>query len=295
MAAEDDERRRAFEARFLELKQRMEHGLLTRAHTLRDAVQRLLAGDESARKVLKVEGHKLRGIAGSYGYSQLTELAAELEQRASLSPPPLLGQLATKLADAAEEVGKRSASGQPPSPPPTAAPASAGALGGPRVSAAPPNGPDSVPRTAARSAKALAARPQIQGAEGGPLRVLAMDDDPTTLKLLRLTLVDIGGFEATIVTAGKNALDEMRLRNFDVVISDAMMPDMNGKEFCSAARLLGGYAANVPIIILSAATQDELRWQNELAGPVSWLRKPFVPTALVKDVAKIVEAHRKRA
>jgi DNA-binding response OmpR family regulator len=70
---------------------------------------------------------------------------------------------------------------------------------------------------------------------------------------------------------------------------------MNGKEFCQAARQLGGYAATMPIIILSAATQDELRWQNELVGPVSWLRKPFVPTALVKDVAKIVEQHRKRA
>jgi DNA-binding response OmpR family regulator len=126
------------------------------------------------------------------------------------------------------------------------------------------------------------------------LRVLAMDDDPTTLKLLRLTLADIGGFDATLVTAGKSALDEMRLRNFDVVISDAMMPDMNGKEFCAAARLLGGYAVTVPIVILSAATQDELRWQNELVGPVAWLRKPFVPTVLVKDVAKIVEQHRKR-
>jgi CheY-like chemotaxis protein len=74
-----------------------------------------------------------------------------------------------------------------------------------------------------------------------------------------------------------------------------MMPDMNGKEFCAAARQLGGYAATVPIIILSAATQDELRWQNELSGPVSWLRKPFVPTALVKDVAKVVEQFRKQA
>jgi CheY-like chemotaxis protein/HPt (histidine-containing phosphotransfer) domain-containing protein len=295
MAAEDDERRRAFDARFLELKQKMEAGLLTRAHTLRDAVQRLLTGDESARRVLKVEGHKLRGIAGTYGYAQLTDLAAELEQRASLSPPPVLGELATKLADAAEEVGKRSASGQPPSPQPTATPASVSAQSGPQISVKPPIRASAAPRTAAKSAKALAARPQIQGADGGPLRVLAMDDDPTTLKLLRLTLVDIGGFDATIVTAGKNALDEMRLRNFDVVISDAMMPDMNGKEFCCAARMLGGYAANVPIIILSAATQDELRWQNELEGPVSWLRKPFVPTALVKDVAKIVEAHRKRA
>src|SRR6266571_3533552 len=106
---EDDERRKAFDARFNELKHKMEVGLLTRAHTLRDAVRRLLAGDDSARKVLKIEGHKLRGIAGTYGYPQLTELAAELEQRASLSPPPQLSELAVRLADAAEEVGKRSA------------------------------------------------------------------------------------------------------------------------------------------------------------------------------------------
>ncbi|HKP56318.1 MAG TPA: response regulator [Polyangiales bacterium] len=277
--AEDDERKKAFEARFLELKQKMEAGLLTRAHTLREAVQRLLAGDESARRALKVEGHKLRGIAGSYGYKELTDMAAELEQRASLSPPPLLGQLASKLADAAEEVGKRSTSSQPAAPQPTAAPVAA-----PPVSA---------PPTAAKK-KALPQKPQIQSKDGGPLRVLAMDDDPTTLRLLRLTLADIGGFDSTIVTAGRDALDAMRLREFDVVISDAMMPDMNGKEFCAAARLLGGYAETVPIIILSAATQDELRWQNELSGPVSWLRKPFIPTALVKDVARIVEAHRKQ-
>jgi two-component system chemotaxis response regulator CheY len=277
--AEDDERRRAFEARFLELKHKMEAGLLTRAHTLREAVQRLLTGDESARKTIKVEGHKLRGIAGSYGYKQLTELAAELEQRASLSPPPQLGQLASRLADAAEEVGKLSTAAQPDSLQPTAAPGVA-----PNVS---------TPPMAAKK-RALPQKPQIQSKDGGALRVLAMDDDPTTLRLLRLTLVDIGGFDSTIVTAGRDALDAMRVREFDVVISDAMMPDMNGKEFCAAARLLGGYAELVPIVILSAATQDELRWHNELAGPVSWLRKPFIPTALVKDVARIVETHRKQ-
>ena len=283
--AEDDERRKAFEARFLELKSKMEAGLTTRAHTLREAVQRLLSGDETARKVLKVESHKLRGIAGSYGYKHLTELAAEVEQRASLSPPPQLGELAGRLADAADEVGKRSVAAQAEGSQPTAAGTNA-----PAKAVSSP-----APRPATGKTKTAAARPQIESAEGGPLRVLAMDDDPTTLRLLRLTLSDIGGFDATIVTAARSALDEMQLRRFDVVISDAMMPDMNGKEFCVAARQLGGYAETLPIIILSAATQDELRWQNELVGPVSWLRKPFVPTALVKDVAKIVEQHRKRS
>jgi DNA-binding response OmpR family regulator len=78
------------------------------------------------------------------------------------------------------------------------------------------------------------------------------------------------------------------------VISDAMMPDMNGKEFCVAARELGGFAETVPIIILSAATQDELRWRTGMPGPVVWLRKPFMPSALVKDIARVVQTHRAR-
>jgi DNA-binding response OmpR family regulator len=129
------------------------------------------------------------------------------------------------------------------------------------------------------------------GGDGGALRVLAMDDDAPTLKLLGLTLREVGGFEAVVVTAAKEALTHMRLREFDVVISDAMMPDMNGQEFCQAARALGGYAEHVPIIILSAATCDELDWRSGLPGPVIWLRKPFMPSELVNDIARVVKAH----
>ena len=287
---DEDDRRMAFDARLAELKQRMEAGLIARAHTLRDAVKRLLEGDESARKVLKSESHKLRGIAGSYGYEALTELAAELEKRASLSPPPLVQELATRLADAAEEVGKRSTNTQG-----AAAPAPA-----PAIAPQPVSETSQVVETVANPSRAGTprgrerSRPVTLGAHGGPVRVLAMDDDPTTLRLLNLTLKEVGGFDAVLVTAAKHALEQMRQRVFDVVISDAMMPDMNGLEFCNAARRLGGWASEVPIIILSAATRDELEWHGALIGPVVWLRKPFMPTALVQDVARVVETHRLR-
>jgi DNA-binding response OmpR family regulator len=129
------------------------------------------------------------------------------------------------------------------------------------------------------------------GAHGGALRVLAMDDDVTTLRLLNLTLKEVGGFDAVVVTSAEVALNELRAREFDLVISDAMMPDMNGAEFCRAARKLGGYVEHVPIIILSAATKDELDWHSGLPGPVVWLRKPFMPTQLVQDIARVVKSH----
>jgi CheY-like chemotaxis protein len=272
---DEQDRHHAFETRLTELKRRMEAGLVARAHTLRDAVRRLLAGDESARKVLKQESHKLRGIAGSYGYEELTQLAGELERRASVSPPPQVSELANRLADAAEQVGKRSTAAQ------------SGGQDAPQPAPRPPTPAPSPPS----AAKPRGDKPRVLGAHGGPRRVLAMDDDPTTLRLLSLTLKEVGGFDALLVTSAKHALQHLQLREFDVVISDAMMPDMNGQEFCRAARQLGGYAAVLPIVILSAATREELEWHGALPGPVVWLRKPFMPSALVQEIARIVKQH----
>jgi CheY-like chemotaxis protein len=275
---DEHDRRKAFEARLSELKQRMEAGLVTRAEALREAVRKLELGDQAARKVLKTESHKLRGIAGTYGYDGLSELAAELEKRAGISVVPQVVDLARRLAEMAEEVGQRSLS----------APVDAH---GARI-INPALIPGGRPRRQS-SQRIQAQRASLMGlgADGGPLRVLAMDDDAPTLKLLDLTLREVGGFEAVVVTEAKVALDHMRLREFDVVISDAMMPDMNGQEFCHAARALGGYAARVPIIILSAATSDELDWRSVLPGPVIWLRKPFMPSELVNDIARVVKTH----
>jgi CheY-like chemotaxis protein len=275
---DEHERRKAFEHRLSELKTRMEAGLVSRAEALRDAIRKLSAGDQNARKLLKTESHKLRGIAGTYGYDGLSELAGELEKRASISVIPHVVELATRLAEMAEQVGQRGLS-SPNNADPT-----------------PINKPWSLPGARTRrqsSQKILAQRATLAGlgAHGGALRVLAMDDDAPTLKLLGLTLREVGGFEAIVVTAAKEALDHMRVREFDVVISDAMMPDMNGQEFCQAARALGGYAARVPIVILSAATCDELDWRSGLPGPVIWLRKPFMPSELVNDIARVVKAH----
>jgi CheY-like chemotaxis protein len=284
----EDERRKVFEDRLSELKLRMEAGLVSRAQTLRDAVSMLLAGDESARKILRQESHKLRGIAGSYGYDNLTDLAAELEKRGSLSPVPQVVELANRLAALAEQVGRRSMSPQAVAGAQVSAP-------GPEQKAAPPLrpvAPAPAPPRRQSSQRIQAQRASLAGLgpNGGALRVLAMDDDAPTLKLLSLTLTEVGGFEATVVTSAREALEHMRLREFDVVVSDAMMPDMNGQEFCLAARQLGGYAVNVPIIILSAATRDELDWRSSLPGPVAWLRKPFMPSELVNDIAAVVKA-----
>lgn len=252
------------ERRLLALKQKMESGLAERAKALRELAAKVESGDVLARKALKTESHKLRGVAGTYGHQELTDKAAELEQRASLSPPAVVGQLARNLADLADAASAQAkaaqvaSDGAGPAPPP----------------AAPPAAPVEVELS-----------PQVAGTK---LRVLAMDDDPLTLRLLALTLKQVGGFDATIVESATVALELLAKETFDIVISDAMMPEMNGKELCEKARALG---IKSPVVILSAASPDELGWSSTLNGATAWLRKPFKPSELVQEIRRIVKQH----
>ncbi|HMI93328.1 MAG TPA: Hpt domain-containing protein, partial [Polyangiales bacterium] len=199
-----------FEARLLVLKHKMERGLVERARVLRAMADRLDAGEQAVRREIKTESHKLRGVAGSYGHNDLTELAAQLEQRASVSPPATVTALTRSLADLAESKGRNSL------PPRAVAPA--------RSSANPalPSKPASPPSARTSSPQASSARPR----GGKTLRVLAMDDDLVTQRLLQLTLGQVGGFEATVVGSAAAALDLLQRETFDIVLSDAMMPDM---------------------------------------------------------------------
>lgn len=290
------DRRRAFEQRLAQLKHQMESGLFERAQTLRRAAAALLQGDAEARRTLKSEGHKLRGIAGTYGHEELTRLAARLEQKASLAPPASVVELAHELAEAAERTGRNSTPPRQADQGPGTAASTIEAPTPPGVGRTPSRPPGGArasapPGTTGRQ-RLHSQRPPVRGPHGGRLRVLAMDDEPMTRRLLGLTLSDVGGFEAVVLDSAEAALEELARRDFDVVISDAMMPDMSGKDFCIAARKRGGVAATLPIIILSAAAEEELGWLRELPGPVSWLRKPFSPRGLVTDVVNVFEAHR---
>jgi CheY-like chemotaxis protein len=248
------------EQRLLALKQKMESGLGERARALRELSARVEAGDALARKAIKTESHKLRGVAGTYGHQQLTDKAAELEQRASLSPPAVIGRMARDLADLAEAASAKASA--------TRADAAA-----PHVAAPAPKPPSDPPKVGAAK-----------------LRVLAMDDDPLTLRLLSLTLKQVGGFDATIIESANVALELLAKETYDIVISDAMMPEMNGRELCERARAIG---VKAPIVILSAASPDELGWSNTLNGATAWLRKPFKPSELVQEIQKIARQYAK--
>jgi CheY-like chemotaxis protein len=266
----------ALEARLAALKEKMARGLPDRAGEIEAAAARLERGEDEARDDVRRLAHKLRGIAGSYGFPHLGELAATVEGLARGSDPAAdVVARARDLASAARDAGPQSGV------------VAAATLDAPRA-----------PVVAARSAAALeesrtrptlsmpAVSPSLEG-----LVVLAADDDDATRRLLEITLVQLGRMNGALFDRGPALLAELSRRDkVDLVVVDAMMPDMNGLEILHAA-VERGLAARVShFVVLSAATAEELGWVLPPGLRVGWLRKPFRPKELLSSLVTLTEA-----
>ena len=124
--------------------------------------------------------------------------------------------------------------------------------------------------------------------------ILLVDDDPDLLRIMRDSLSD-AGYEVMTAPDGLKALDVLRSRKPDVIVSDVEMPDMSGFEFCETFRGLPQNAA-VPFIFLTAFDSKERQRQARLVGADDFLVKPFDMVELLVMVktrlARIMQIYR---
>lgn len=250
--SENTSRLDAFEARLAQLKKNMEAGLGDRVARIRSHAQALTVDAAAARDGLRREAHKLRGIAGTFGHAALGELAGSLEDIALVAPPSQVAELAMQLVAAGQSAGI----------------------------AVPDQAPSDAPPAHERKAQPA----ETPNASTTTRRVLAIDDDAETRKLLELVLRRMGACHAVVAADGKEGLAWLARESFDLVLCDAMMPDMNGLTFCERAHALSLDNAP-PIAILSAANPHELGWDvNVKHAPAAWWRKPFRPKDLLANI-----------
>jgi DNA-binding response OmpR family regulator len=120
--------------------------------------------------------------------------------------------------------------------------------------------------------------------EGGPPRVLAVDDEVEILDLIEKA-VSRSGIEVVRATRGREALDMLRATTPDVVLLDAMLPEIHGFEICMKIKQSPQYR-HIPVIIISAIytgwnfVQDVKR----VYGADDYLAKPFRVVELVRRV-----------
>ena len=120
----------------------------------------------------------------------------------------------------------------------------------------------------------------------GAHRVLVVDDDPVIVRLLEVNF-EMEGFEVVTAVDGQDGIDKAKAEQPDVVVSDVMMPKLNGLEL--AAALKGDDSTkHIPIVLLSAKAQvDDVRAGLE-AGADDYVTKPFEPLDLIDRVTKLL-------
>jgi CheY-like chemotaxis protein len=107
------------------------------------------------------------------------------------------------------------------------------------------------------------------------MRILAVDDDPFILELLKEIIGHIGDHTLETAESGPEALAMMREANrFDCVLLDFQMPVMNGVEVCRALRTLDGYD-QTPVVMLTAMSEKRYIDAAFLAGATDYINKPF--------------------
>src|SRR5689334_19623019 len=122
-------------------------------------------------------------------------------------------------------------------------------------------------------------------------RILIVDDDRKILDLL-LDLLKIEGYEIATATDGAEAIDLALSFNPDIVVSDVVMPHVDGLELCRRLKE-DPRTAYVPVLLISGlATSDEAGIEGLHAGADDYLDLPFRNEELQVKVARLVERHR---
>ncbi|WP_370639383.1 PP2C family protein-serine/threonine phosphatase [Cognatishimia sp. F0-27] len=109
-------------------------------------------------------------------------------------------------------------------------------------------------------------------AAGVVSRVLIVDDSALQLKIMR-TMLSKWGFEVLEASSGREALEICRLTPPDLILSDWMMPEMNGLELCRQIRALDHKGYGYFILLTSKSAKDDVA-QGLDAGADDFLTKP---------------------
>ncbi|MBD3886741.1 response regulator transcription factor [Phormidium tenue FACHB-886] len=122
-------------------------------------------------------------------------------------------------------------------------------------------------------------------------KILIVDDDITLRTALRRYLQN-RGYCVMDAESGSEGLARIEQTLPDVVVSDIMMPEMDGLEFCRRLRSLRS-GQLIPFIFLSGLSEVNHRVQGHQMGADGYLVKPFAPQELVAKIESQLERSRR--
>jgi len=117
--------------------------------------------------------------------------------------------------------------------------------------------------------------------------ILIVDDSNSMRQMVSFTLKQVGGHTLTECADGQHGLKAVQSQQFDLIITDMNMPNMNGMEFSKAVRARPDYKFT-PILVLTTESSPEVKQQGREVGVTGWIVKPFNPDQLAAVVKKVL-------
>lgn len=119
------------------------------------------------------------------------------------------------------------------------------------------------------------------------LRVLIVDDSKSVLRWMGVALSELPNVTLDLCDAPEKALHHASMRQYDLVVIDYLMPEMTGIEVAETLRRCDAYRT-VPIIMVTAEQDGEVRLNAILAGVTDFLTKPCDPIELRARVSNLL-------
>ena len=115
-------------------------------------------------------------------------------------------------------------------------------------------------------------------------KILVVDDDSTSRRLMS-HILNREGYDVATASDGVEALELMADDPAEIVITDRMMPNMDGVELLKAVRQSPMYG-HIPVIIVTANSDARDQPEAEAAGATAFLTKPVGSTELLATVQR---------
>jgi len=116
--------------------------------------------------------------------------------------------------------------------------------------------------------------------------IMTADDSASVRQMVSFTLKQ-NGYEVVEATDGRDALDKLKTRKIDMLLTDLNMPNMDGIGLIKGVRA-GTINKFIPIVMLTTESQDSRKAEGKTAGATGWIVKPFKPEQLIAVIKKVL-------
>lgn len=116
--------------------------------------------------------------------------------------------------------------------------------------------------------------------------ILAVDDEESITRIIQVNL-EQAGYAVSIASSGSEALKLLLQNSYDLLITDIMMPEMDGLELLEHIRQ-SPELAQLPVILLTAQSSNQDITRGYAKGTDLYLTKPFNPSELKTWVSRML-------